>query len=204
MRQQRAYNLVVDVNVGVYLYDSNWIYKSTFNLTNIYYGTVGNNFYYFSLINSYGIIKTSMTSPTVIKSYGSAGKYRGLYYDTAGSKIIAEGCDISSVDILDLDLNFQTSVSFRRQCPHGVIVYNTVIYVALNLNGIAIISSNLTINTFPTICSEGSLSISYDSFEYFALSCWGDNIVYIYDSNMQYKNKSIGFFSPFDARFDTN
>ncbi len=125
------YNLVFDSKVGVYLYDSNWNYKSTFPLTDIFYGIVGNNYYYFSLLNSYGIIKTSLTSPIDIKSYGSVGNYRGLYYDSAGSKILAAGCDISRVDVLDLDLNFKSSVSFQGQCPRGVIVYNAKIYVAL-------------------------------------------------------------------------
>ncbi len=101
-------------------------------------------------------------------------------------------------------MNFKSSVSFLGQCPHGVIVYNAKIYVALNLNSIAIISSNLTLNLFPNIYSQGSLYISYDSFGYFAHSCWRDNKVYIYDSNMHYKNKSIEFLIPMDARFDSN
>jgi hypothetical protein len=99
------YNLVVDRPVGVHLYDSNWMYQSTCNMPNIYYGIVANGFFYFSTVTGYsnGIVKTSMNSSTAIKSYGDAGKYRGLYYDSMGSKIIAAGCDVDSVDILDLD-----------------------------------------------------------------------------------------------------
>ena len=74
-------------------------------MPNIYYGIVANGFFYFSTVTGYsnGIVKTSMNSSTAIKSYGDAGKYRGLYYDSMGSKIIAAGCDVDSVDILDLD-----------------------------------------------------------------------------------------------------
>jgi hypothetical protein len=101
------YNLLVDQSVGVYWYDSNWMYQSTFNMPNIYYGIVAKGFFYFSTVTGYGysngIVKTSMNSSTAIKSYGDAGKYRGLYYDSMGSKIIAAGCDVDSVDILDLD-----------------------------------------------------------------------------------------------------
>jgi hypothetical protein len=127
-----------------------------------------------------------------------------LYYDSAGSKIIAAGCEIGSLDILDLDLNFQSSVSFTGQCPHGITVYNSKIYVSLNSNGIAIISNGVIANTFPTICLSGLHRITQYLFGYFALSCWGDNKVYIYDSNMQYTSKSIAFTGVFDARFDSN
>ena len=71
-------------------------------MPNIFYGIVSNNFFYFTRLFGYGIIKTSLISPTVIKSYGSVGKYRGLYYDWIESKIIAVGCDINTVDILDI------------------------------------------------------------------------------------------------------
>jgi hypothetical protein len=50
-------------------------------MPNIFYGIVSNNFFYFTRLFGYGIIKTSLISPTVIKSYVSVGKYRGLYYD---------------------------------------------------------------------------------------------------------------------------
>ncbi len=48
-------------------------------LSNIYYGITANDFYYFSTVTWYsnGIVKTSLTSPTVIKSYGNRGAYRG-------------------------------------------------------------------------------------------------------------------------------
>ena len=75
------YNLLVDQSVGVYWYDSNWNYQSTFNMPNTYYGIVANGYYYFSKIYTYGIVKTTLNSSTAIKSYGDAGKYRGLYYD---------------------------------------------------------------------------------------------------------------------------
>jgi hypothetical protein len=199
------YNLVVDRSVGVLWYDSNWNYQSTFLMPYIFYGIVAINFFYFTPIYGYGIIKTSLISPTVIKSYGSVGKYRGLYYDSIGSKIIAAGCDINAVDILDLDLNFDSSVSFPGQCPHAITIYKSKIYVTiLNPGNVAIISNGVIVYTFPTMCSQGLFSISDDSFGYLALSCWGDNEVYIYDSNMQYMNKSIELGSVRDGRLDTN
>jgi hypothetical protein len=50
-------------------------------MPNTYYGIVANGYYYFSKIYTYGIVKTTLNSSTAIKSYGDAGKYRGLYYD---------------------------------------------------------------------------------------------------------------------------
>jgi hypothetical protein len=80
------YNLLVDQSVGVYWYDSNWNYQSTFNMPNIFYGIVAKGFFYFSTFNSAnGIVKTTLNSSTAIKSYGISSVYRGLFYDSMGS-----------------------------------------------------------------------------------------------------------------------
>ena len=81
-------------------------------------------FYYFTTVSGYlyRIIKTSLTSPTIFNSYGPTGKYRGLYYDSSISRIIAAGCDVSRVDCLDLNLNLIISVPLGNN-PHGIAVY---------------------------------------------------------------------------------
>ena len=200
------YNLLFDVPVGVYLYDSNWVYKSTFSMPNINYGiAVANSFYLFTDAgNNDRLIKTSFTSSTVLYSIGSG--YRGLYYDSVGSRIIAANCDNNFVAIYDLNFGILGAPSISN-CPHGVTVYNSKIYVALWNNGnVAVISNYIVEKTFSTVC-PGSLSrISVDPFAYFALPCYNNNQVYIYyTDNMQYTNKSIGFASAVsDARLDTN
>jgi hypothetical protein len=93
----------------------------------INYGIVANNFYYFTPTSGYGIIKTSLTSSAVVNFYGTAG-YRGCYYDTSTSRIIAAGCVWSVVRFFNLNLNFLSSVSVP-ECPHGVTVYNSKVYV---------------------------------------------------------------------------
>ena len=197
------YNIVVNSYVGLYLYDTNWKYNSTFNKPSINYAIVANDNYYITDAgNSDRIIKTTYTSPTVLKSYGSG--YRGLYYDSVSSRIIAAGCDISSVDTFDLNLNLLSSVSVGN-CPHGVTVYNSKIYVAkyYSLN-VAVISNGVVENTYPTVCSNALIRISVDSFGYFALSC-GNGQAYLYDSNMQYTSKSIGIgVWVGNVKFDTN
>jgi hypothetical protein len=87
----------------VFIYDSNWLYTSTFNMPNIYYGIVANNFYYFTPSSGYGIVKTSLTSSTVVKNYGTPG-YRALYYDSTTSRINACGCESMVVHFFELDL----------------------------------------------------------------------------------------------------
>ncbi len=199
------YNLVIDLPVGVHLYDCNWNYQSTFNMASINYGCVANSYYYFTdASNGDRIIKTTFTSPTVLKSYG--GGYRGLYHDSIDSRIIAAGCDTNSVDTFDLDLNFNSSVSFPGQCPHGVTVFNTKIYVAIYNNNynVAVISNGVIENTYLTQCSSYLVRISVDSFGYFALSCENGQ-AYLYDSNMQYTSKSIGIGAWVgNVNFDTN
>ncbi len=200
------YNLVIDQLVGVYLYDTNWVYKSTFFMPNISFGIVANNFYYFSLdyYERYGIIKTSLTSSTIIKSFGYSG-YHGLYYDSAASRIIAAGCYHNRVDTFNLNLKRLNSYSFRRQCPLVVTVYNSKIYVILGwtANKLAVIDGSTQIQYVLTQLSYDFVGISVDEFGYFALSCYDFN-VYIYDSNLTYTNKLIGFDVVRDARLDTN
>jgi hypothetical protein len=176
-------------------------------MPNIYYGIVANGFFYFSTVTGYsnGIVKASMNSSTAIKSYGNCGVYRGLYFDSSGSKIIAAGCNFNKVLILDLDLNLNSSISLQGLCPHGITVFKSKIYVAIWGSGAVSVISNGTIeNTYSTICSSNLAGISVDSFGYLALSCRGDSKVFLYDTNMQYTNKSIAFGSVYDARFDTN
>ena len=198
------YNLVIDAPVGVHFYDSNWKYNSTYNMPLTNYAIVANGYFYITdQGNSCRIIKTTLTSPTVLNFYGDG--YRGLHYDSVGTRIIAAGCSVSTVDVLDLDLNLLSTVSFPGQCPHGVTIYNTKIYVALYANAnIAVISNGVVENTYPTVCSGTFNRISVDSFGYFALSCYGDGQIYLYDSNIQYTNKSIEFGGVYDARLDTN
>ncbi len=101
------YNLIVDYNVGIFLNDSNWKYNYTFNKARISYAIASNGHYYFTDAGNYHrIIKTSFYSPTVLNWYGTG--YRGLYYDSIGSRIIAAGCDSHRVDMFDFDLNLNS------------------------------------------------------------------------------------------------
>ena len=182
---------------------SNWMNKSFFNIISNF-GIVVNNFYYFTSMHNYSTIKTSLSSSTVIKSYGSGDVYRGLYYDSTASRIITAGCRINKIDIFDLDLNLISSVLSSGECPHGITVYNSKIYVVIYLtSNVAVISNGVIENTFPIQCYHLA-SISVDSFGYFALSCEGDGKAYIYDSSMNYTNKYIGLDFVLDARLDIN
>jgi hypothetical protein len=203
------YNLIVDQAYGVYLYDLNWNHHSNFNFPDIYYAISVNNFYYFTLnpfnINTYGIVKTTVDSTTIIKYYGSSDQYRGLYYDSSTSRIIAVDCGITSVDIFDLNLNLITSIVIPGPCLHSVVVYNSKIYVSLWDDGtVVVISNGLIENQYSTQYSINLARVSVDAFGYIALSCPGDGCVYLYDSIMQNTNKNIAFPGIFDARLDLN
>jgi hypothetical protein len=70
---------------------------------------------------------------------------------------------------------------------------------------VAFISNGTIVNTYSTICESLLSRISVDSYGYFAISCNGKNQTYLYDSNMQYTNKSIQLgVNINDARLDTN
>ncbi len=102
-------------------------------MPNIYYGIAANDFYYFSTVTWYsnGIVKTSLTSPTVIKSYGNRGAYRGLYFDSKFLRIFATRYPQNDVQILDLDLNLKSSVNNIFNNSHSVLVFNSNLYANL-------------------------------------------------------------------------
>ena len=116
-------------------------------MPNIHYGIVANSFYYFSTQSGYGystgIIKTSFSSSIALNSYGSVGNYRGLYYDSINSRLIATACITNSVDFLDLNLNLINTVPVQNN-PVGVVMYNLKKYVAVyTTNSVVVISNGL-------------------------------------------------------------
>ena len=201
------YNLVVDQNVGVYLYDLNWKYNATFAFPNILYAIVVNNFYYFSTCNNahgvYGIVKTSTSSPNVDNHYGSInGVYRGLYFDESSSRIVAAGWKSNMVDVLDLSLSLVMSISVQQ--PHSIRMYNSKIYVGEWNTGIIVVITNGTVATYASKCTSELSNINVDSAGYFVISCHSNGIAYLYDSNLQYTNKSTAVSGIFDTNLDLN
>ena len=200
------YNLVFEQDIGVYLYDTNWKYVSTFNFPSILYGIVANGYYYFSThYGTYGLVKTSVDSPNIVNYYGMnfAGVYRGLFYDKT---VIAAGYGTRSVDVFDLNLNLNRSITFPDFSPHSVTIYESKIYAFFWENGmVALISNNGTVSKyFPTLCSHGC-SINFDSFGYCAVSCCVNGALHLYDTNMKYTNYSLTFANDVeDIAIDTN
>jgi hypothetical protein len=179
------------------------VYKSTFNIENIFYAIVVNNYYYFTQRFGSGIIKTSLTLSTPIKSFGNPDSYRNLYYDSRGSRIMA--CQYGRVNIFDLDLNLMNTILIPGENPSGFVIYNFKFYVASYQTGnVVVISNNLIESSKPSQCSSGLGGISVDPFGYFALICHLYGKVYIYDSSMSYTNKSIDYALVLDARLDIN
>jgi hypothetical protein len=185
------YNLVHDFYVGVYFFDKNWQYVSTFSYPNAFYMIVANNLFYFTMsTGSDGIIATTLTSPAIVYSSCQPLTYRSAVYDQAGSKIIAVNFDGLSVNSFDLTLRLLNSVSLPAN-PHGVTVFNSKIYVSLwTVAKIVVISNGVITNTYSTQCSYAA-SLTFDSFGNFMLSCMPNSIVYLYDTNINYLNQYI-------------
>lgn len=206
------YNIVHEPTVGAYLYNTNWVYVRTFNLPSTFYVISVNNYFYFTTITGntypYGIIKTTVSSTALVNYYASNyGRYRSLYYDSVNLRIIAAGCDVNLVDILDLNLNLQTTLYFTGACPHGITMSNNKIYISFWTNGnIVELTNNAITNTFTSPCSNYIAAINIDSSGYFAFTCYGTGYSYLYDPNFQYTNMNI--LTPntnnFDIRLDTN
>ena len=198
------FNLVSDLHVGVYLYDTDWNYVSTFNFPKIHYAIVANDYYYFSTTllnsNSYGIIKTLLNSSSIVKYYGNTrGVYRNLFYDSNQSRIIAAGYAINTVDIFDLNLKLNSSIFLGNfNFPFGVTVYNSNIYAAYAFNIVKISIASIA-KTYSTTCLL-SVSINADSFGYFAFACTS---LCVYDSTFRFTYKCLSV-TAIDARFDTN
>lgn len=202
------YNLVSDQTVGVFLYDTNWNYVSTFSFPSIFYAIVANNFYYFSLgSGSYGLVKTTVNSTEIVEHHGnSGGVYRSLYYDSIGSRILAAGLNTNTVEIFDLNLKLLSSISLNGIQTHGVTFYNSCIFVTFWSTGSIEAVSNGVKNTFTAQCATQITSINVDNVGYFVITCYGTGRAYLYDENLAYTNKSILINSDsiIDARLDTN
>ena len=56
----------------------------------------------------------------------------------------------------------------------------------------------------PTLCPSGGANINFDSVAYFSISCNGNGISYLYDTSLQFTNKSIKFDGIFDANYDSS
>ena len=185
------YNLVQDYNVGVFFFDTNWQYVSTFTYPNAYYVIVANNLFYFTMsTGSYGIIATTLTSTAIVYSSSQPLTYRSAVYDQAGGKIIAANFGGLSVETFDLTLRLLSSVSLPAN-PHGVTLFNSNIYVSLwSVATILVISNGVISNTYPTQCTNVA-SLTFDSFGNMLLPCFTNSVVYLYDTSINYLNQNI-------------
>ena len=203
----KNYNLALDENIGVYVFDENWNYLNLLNFTALnsypaYYMIVVNGGFYFSSLNTYGLIQTTSQLGLLNVHANETGKYRSLCYDQMNKTVIAANVISNRIDIFSQDLTLLSSLSLAFQ-PHGVCVYGSSIYVSY-WSG----SSNISVinnGNFTTLCPEKLISLTVDSFGYMAVSCQNNSILYLYHVNGSYMNKSIStatllFYANYDAQ----
>ena len=155
-----------------------------------------NQFYFSMATGTYGIISTSFTSATIVYGFGTSGtygpgNYRGMCYDPVNNNIVAANYASSSVEILSIKLAFISTVALPTN-PHGVMSYNSKIYVCYWTNGhIAVISNGVITNTFATLCSSAIPTLGVDPYGNILIPCYPTGITYLYDSTVTYINKFL-------------
>ena len=94
-----------------------------------------------------------------------------MYFDPIGSRIIAAGCEVNRVDLLDLDFNLLSTVLFPAGgCPAGITLYNSKIYVAIHdIAKVAVISNGINENIYPTVCLANLYRFFYFVYSIFCL-----------------------------------
>ena len=108
----------------------------------------------------------------------------------------------SSIDKFSMTFDFISSISTGAGTwPHGVIVYDSKIYVSFRKNGnIAVISNNIITNFFTTQCLGLIPSLTFYIFGYMAVVCYSNSYMYSFDSSANYLNQFIRTrYSPFNA-----
>ena len=108
------YNVALDRQVGVYVFDANWNYLNLLSFTalNSYpalYMIEVNGGFYFSLTGTYGLTQTNLKLGLLNVYAHEVGHYRSLVYDEVNKTVIAANWASSRIDIFNQDLTVQSS-----------------------------------------------------------------------------------------------
>ena len=208
------YNLALDSNIGVYVFDTNWNYLwllnfNAFNSYPAFYMIVVNGGFFFSLTGTYGLTQTTSRLTLLNKYSNEAGNYRSLCYDEVNKTVIAANWGSHRIDIFNQDLTLRSSVLSASQ-PHGVCIYGSRIYFSYfsGSSSISVIQNGIVIENITTLCFSQLVSLTVDSNGYMAVSCQIPNTLYLYHVNGSYMSKSISIIpsspgSLFYANYDS-
>ena len=183
------YNLALDLNVGVHVFDAKWNYLLLLNFTAsnlypVYYMIVVNEEFYFSFTGTYGLAHTTSQLKYLNIYTNNSGNYRSLCFDQVNKTIIAANWILSQIDIFSQNLTLLNSITLKSP-PHGVCVYGSRIYVSYysGSSNISVIQNGYVINSFSTLCSAKLVSLNVDSHGLIAVSCFFNNSLYLYHVN---------------------
>ena len=192
-----TYNAIDDAPKSrIVTFNHFWIYQDYQNLPYPYSWTtkyIGGYFYF----SSENYFYKTYSNFTVINYYPSSiAAYRQIAFDPARSKFYVASQNFPRIDVFDTSCSLLQSINLGSKQPFGLVFFNGNIYAGvLNSNQVIVIQNGLvskyfTVNQCP-VREFQIVSITVDTFGYFALSCFNSNLIVVYDSNGNYMNTYI-------------
>jgi hypothetical protein len=143
----------------------------------------------------------------VINQFNATTAYRGIYVDSVKSLVYVVNTQFNRIDIFDLNLNLNDSISLLTYAPWGLSGYNNQLIVG-TLSGAVLAIVNKTIINSVNGCNDNSAgitSILFDDYDYMATSCDDPvNQLFLYFLNGSFTGKSISTpYRTFKIGFDS-
>jgi hypothetical protein len=192
---------VCDVNNGkIVTYNENWEYQSIKTFTQpAYMKQVDTDLY---ISTGTAIIKTDKNL-SVLASFTMSSTNRGIQYDEQTDTILTV-ISSSHINIFDRNLTLLGNITTYPDTPYNLEYHNGFFFIGTTTNKVLKMQNKTIISSFITKCTGVITSVLVDDFGYIAVSCYTNNMVYLYNTNGSYMNKSISTPNcPMDIKIDS-
>ena len=167
-------------------FDQYWNYGKFYSLSYNNYNLKYVNGYFYISAGAY-FYKTDMNFNRIASYYKYNFNYKSIYYDSSSSLFYVAGSS-QSVSIYDTNCNFQRFMTLGGYYSPGNALsffngnlyfdYGTSIAEASKATGAVVAKYDNVCYYYPS----GINSITFDSFGYMAVSCYGNSIVALYNA----------------------
>jgi hypothetical protein len=170
-------------------FDENWEYKAYFGLdfVPVNLKQIGSFIY---VTTNGGIYKLNKCLKVV--NYTENFLYNnGLSYNEQNETILVSDERFGQINKYDKNLVLKDSIDTSNNRSSSIQFSNGKYYVGTLYGKVLVIQSDKVIKSFSTKCEMYITSIIIDKFGNLAILCWEKNMIYIYNSDGIYLDKSI-------------
>jgi hypothetical protein len=192
---------VCDLNNGkIVTYNEIWEYQSNKGFTEpAYMKQVDKDVY----ISTGTAIIEADKNLSVLATFNISGFNRGIHFDEQTDTILAVKV-FSHINIFDRNLTLLGNITTYPDYPYNLEYHNGFFFIGTTTNKVLKMQNKTIISSFITNCTGGINSVLLDDFDYIAVACYLDKMVYLYHTNGTYMNKYIStLFVPKDIKVDS-